>query len=131
MRKLFSTLALVLGVSLLAGGMVGCQGQERERMAEVPPPAFDEAEDFEPVAVNDYDDEPVAVDPDEAREGGASDDEAASAGGTRYTIQRGDTLWSIANDHYGDGQRWREIVDANPNLNTERMPVGEEIRLPD
>jgi hypothetical protein len=30
-----------------------------------------------------------------------------------YVVAPGDTLWSIAETHYGDGRAWRRIVDAN------------------
>lgn len=29
------------------------------------------------------------------------------------TVHRGDTLWSLAEEHLGDGQRWRELAEAN------------------
>lgn len=29
------------------------------------------------------------------------------------TVQRGDTLWSLAEEHLGDGQEWRSIADLN------------------
>ena len=31
-----------------------------------------------------------------------------------YTIQKGDTLFRIAKDRYGDGTMWQKIVNANP-----------------
>lgn len=52
------------------------------------------------------------------------------AAGRTYTIQRGDTLWSIAANQYGNGQKWRDIVNANPSLVPERLAVGQTIRLP-
>ena len=39
-----------------------------------------------------------------------------SAAPVRYTVQRGDTLSSIARDHYGEGRDWRKIRDANPDI---------------
>lgn len=32
---------------------------------------------------------------------------------TSYTVQKGDTLWSIANKIYGDGNQWKRIQEAN------------------
>lgn len=34
---------------------------------------------------------------------------------TEYTVKRGDSLWSIAETHLGDGRRYGEIVDLNPS----------------
>ncbi|MEM6551614.1 MAG: LysM peptidoglycan-binding domain-containing protein [Planctomycetota bacterium] len=47
-----------------------------------------------------------------------------------YTIRKGDRLWKIAQQEYGDGQRWVDILEANPGLDPKRMTVGEEIVLP-
>lgn len=47
-----------------------------------------------------------------------------------YTVQRGDTLWSIATRTYGDGKRWRHIVSANQGLDPTRLRVGQKIILP-
>ncbi len=34
---------------------------------------------------------------------------------TIYTVERGDTLWSIAQKLYGDGNKWRLIYEAEEN----------------
>lgn len=48
----------------------------------------------------------------------------------KYKIQKGDSLWKIAEREYGDPMRWTEIRDANPNLNLKRLQIGTEITLP-
>jgi nucleoid-associated protein YgaU len=55
---------------------------------------------------------------------------SAPASATNYTVQRGDTLWSIASRHYGNGQKWRDIVAANPGISETRLPAGRTIVLP-
>lgn len=55
---------------------------------------------------------------------------APPSGSGMYTIQRGDTLWSISTRTYGNGQRWRDIVSANPGLNPSKLRVGQTITLP-
>jgi hypothetical protein len=37
-------------------------------------------------------------------------------GGGWYTVAPGDTLWTIAEAHYGDGGAWRRLVEANRRL---------------
>ncbi|MBI1337236.1 MAG: LysM peptidoglycan-binding domain-containing protein [Phycisphaera sp.] len=59
----------------------------------------------------------------------APTDYAPSGGGT-YTIRKGDTLFSIAKRTYGSGNRWRDIVAANPGLVPEKLRVGQTITLP-
>jgi len=54
---------------------------------------------------------------------------APSAGST-YTIKKKDTLWSIAVTHLGNGQRYREIIAANPGLDPKKLAVGQTIKLP-
>jgi nucleoid-associated protein YgaU len=52
--------------------------------------------------------------------------------GTRYTIQPGDTLWSIAKAFYGKAALWERIHEANRGVITDpnRAPVGESIIIP-
>ena len=52
-----------------------------------------------------------------------------AADGT-YTIKKKDTLWSIASRRLGNGQRYRDILAANPGLDAKKLPVGKVITLP-
>lgn len=54
----------------------------------------------------------------------------ASAGGKNYTVQKGDTLWKIAQKHYGSGQKWQEIAKANPSIDPNKLKAGQQIVLP-
>jgi len=47
-----------------------------------------------------------------------------------HTVQKGDTLWSIAKDYYGDGREYKKIIDANPGLDAAKMKVGQELIIP-
>ncbi len=49
---------------------------------------------------------------------------------TIYTIQKGDTLWSIAKRLLGDGKRHKEILALNPGLEAKKLPVGKTIKIP-
>ena len=48
----------------------------------------------------------------------------------RYTIQKGDTLYDLAIEHYGAGRYWTRIQDANPGIDPNRLKVGQVILLP-
>ncbi len=49
---------------------------------------------------------------------------------TIYTVKRGDSLWKIAKNHYGNALRWKEIAAANPNVNPNRLQLGQKLTLP-
>lgn len=56
-----------------------------------------------------------------------------TAKSTGYTVKKGDSLWAIAQKHFGDGSRWKEIyasnkgtVGGNPNL----ILPGQNLKLP-
>lgn len=54
-----------------------------------------------------------------------------------YTVVKGDSAWRIAQKLTGDGNRWRELVEANPqkkranNGNFATLYAGEVLNLPD
>ncbi len=52
---------------------------------------------------------------------------------TFYTIQKGDTLWDIAQKHYGDGNKHHDIVAANLEVikDADKIYPGQTIRLPE
>ncbi len=58
----------------------------------------------------------------------------APAGPTRtHVVEPGDDLWSLAEHYYGDGQQWRAIARANPDLLTggpDRLTVGWRLAVP-
>jgi 5'-nucleotidase/UDP-sugar diphosphatase len=115
MRAILGTLAVL---ALVAGG---CQNKGKQATIEpdssvadiaapsyTPPPAEPVFAPVTPVA----DVTPVA-----------------STSGT-YTIKKGDTLYSIARNTYGDGKQWQRIASANPGINPHKLRVGQTIVLP-
>ena len=48
----------------------------------------------------------------------------------RYEVRRGDTLWSIAMNVYGDGKRWPDIAQANRISNPQRLRIGQLLVIP-
>lgn len=47
-----------------------------------------------------------------------------------YTIQRGDTLGGIAYRLLGSSHKWNRIAQANPDINPDRLFVGQNIIIP-
>lgn len=121
-----------------ATALVGC-GSDPEPVAEVPAPNVQaEPEPLPPVSVNqgstvDEQSTPqVTVGPDA---GNALDFEPeplppAEPQSRTYTIRKGDTLWSIAQRVYGNGQKWKDISAANPSIDPKKLAIGQEITLP-
>ena len=91
-----------------------------------------------PAASNDIANQPPVVNQDAAQseqaatsEDAASEAEQPAASGERkYTVARGDNLWDIAEQFYGDGAAWKKISEANPGLRPRALPVGREITIP-
>jgi nucleoid-associated protein YgaU len=55
---------------------------------------------------------------------------SGEAGVKSYTIKSGDTLSSIAVEHYGSERSWAKIAEANPNVDPNRLKIGQVIKLP-
>lgn len=55
-------------------------------------------------------------------------DEAEAAAQEEITVQSGDTLWDLAEDHMGDGHRYPEIVEASEGIT---QPDGARLTDPD
>lgn len=54
-------------------------------------------------------------------------------GETKYhTVESGDTLWAIATSHYGDGNKYPVIVDANQPMikDADEIYPGQVLRIP-
>ncbi len=50
-----------------------------------------------------------------------------------YTIQSGDSLWKIASKHYGDGNKWNALFEANREViqDPDKIYPGQQIRVPE
>jgi nucleoid-associated protein YgaU len=51
--------------------------------------------------------------------------------GKVITVQPGDSLWKIAEQHLGNGLLWRELISVNPGISDpSRILAGSQIVLP-
>jgi LysM repeat protein len=72
---------------------------------------------------------PVAAATGGAATGGAA---TATKGASKtYTVERGDSLWAIAERFYGDGDKYTRIAKANNITNPDRINPGQKIIIPD
>lgn len=106
MRKVL-LVAAVVGITVLTG----CKKKGEADMVDVPPPPP------MPDAAATYTPPPAEM-------------SAPAATGGTYTVQKGDTLWSIAARHYGNGQKWRDIMSANGMTDPKQLKVGQTLTLP-
>lgn len=139
MTRLLALPAFACTLALVAAG---CQNKQQAELETAPPPAAPEADPFDTAAdepkgfEEDFASQPPAPQP--ANEGNADPADAEEVtfsstpvtGGRTYTIRKNDTLWSLAQRFYGDGQKWVDIVDANPGINPKKLAVGQNITLP-
>lgn len=60
-------------------------------------------------------------------------EQESPAGGKTYTVVSGDTLWKIASDHYGKGNEYMKIFEANRDIleNPDRIKVGQVLKIPE
>lgn len=54
----------------------------------------------------------------------------AKRSGPTYVVRQDESLWKIAARTLGDGARWKEIADANPDINPDRISKGQTLVLP-
>jgi len=141
------TTALLLTTSLLA--LVACQNTKKSNqpLADVPPaPSDASAEVYTPpqpyedtassdIPAADYTSATPVTSSYSPSPGPAPAAPAASTtnyggGGQSYTVQRGDTLWSISRRYYGTGKEWRRIASANGISNERKLVIGQTLVIP-
>ncbi|KJF70557.1 5'-nucleotidase C-terminal domain-containing protein [Agrobacterium arsenijevicii] len=55
---------------------------------------------------------------------------AAAAAASKYVVEKGDSLWKIAAEKYGDGALWTRIAKANTLKHPNHIEIGEELEVP-
>ncbi|SCX25777.1 5'-nucleotidase C-terminal domain-containing protein [Agrobacterium rosae] len=53
-----------------------------------------------------------------------------AAAAAKYVVARGDSLWKIAAEKYGNGLEWKKIAEANALKRPNHIEVGEELNVP-
>lgn len=74
--------------------------------------------------------QPVVYDSAPAPQAQPVDTAATAMASGSYTVKKGDTLYGIARQRYGDGKQWTRIAEANPGLRPETLKVGQTIAVP-
>ena len=74
--------------------------------------------------------QPIVYDPVPAQQAQTVDTTTTAMAGGSYTVKKGDTLYGIARQRYGDGKQWTRIAEANPGLRPETLKVGQTIAVP-
>ena len=123
-----------IALSLAAVATIGCKSTETEPVSQVPPPNYAaQPEPLSPVAINQGSPgTALGGNPEDYNTGNFVPEPLppAQPASRTYTIRKGDTLWSIAQREYGDGQRWKDISAANPSADPKKLAVGQQITLP-
>jgi nucleoid-associated protein YgaU len=117
----------LMSVAML--GMVGCQTQSNSKPS-ADASTMDLTAPAGPVSGEAYAPPVDNPSPDVTATPSTPAMSALPASGNTYQIKPGDTLWKIAASHYGDGKKWKEIVDANPGLDPTKLRIGQTITLP-
>ena len=72
-----------------------------------------------------------SVNPSGDATSGATDGATTGTGQpSTYTVEANDTLRSIAEDVYGDAEKWRLIAEANDLDGSSQLQIGQELVIP-
>ena len=133
MKRAFTFIVLAWFAAVVAVFATGCQKKATDATAngsvmDVGSGGYAQAQAQQqttPVAP-----QPVVYDAAPAQPTQPVDTAATAMAGGSYTVKKGDTLYGIARQRYGDGKQWTRIAEANPGLRPETLKVGQTIALP-
>ena len=118
----------ILGGALIVGtAVVGCQQQAQKpaQTTSIRPAALDVSS---PAVSSTPTYQPAPVTPPANESTPAQSSAAATT--ASYTVKKGDTLYRIAKDRYGDGKQWQKIASANPGVSPSTLRVGQTLVIP-
>jgi len=119
-------------VAVLALGVIGCEQKREEELPQIDPAELEaSAPPPEPVPARTEGSGTPAVEVETPATQAPATTGSAGTPQT-YTIQRGDTLYSLARRFYGDGKLWTRIADANRDKirDVTAIPVGTVLTIP-
>ncbi len=129
-------------LSTAALAVAACENKQPQPTAHQETPPATTAEQ-QPVTLDPYATDPYASDsaapPRDTggaskapAKGGKSNTLIAGQGGRKHTVQKGDTLYSLARKYYNDPKRWKEIWEANKGAipDKDKLRVGTELAIP-
>lgn len=130
MKRAFTFIVLAWFAAVVAVLATGCQkkasdAQANESVMDVGGGYAQAPQPATPVAQ-----QPVVYDSAPAQPTQPVDTAATAMGGGSYTVKKGDTLYGIARQRYGDGKQWTRIAEANPGLRPETLKAGQTIAVP-
>jgi LysM repeat protein len=124
----FSVKKALLGLALISIGVAGCK---QNSMSSGSLPLNDSVVDLAPVTTSTPAYQPPAPSAIAApmAQPMSYDTNSSGANGS-YVVRKGDTLYGIARQSYGDGKQWTRIASANPGVRPETLKVGQKIVIP-
>lgn len=110
-------------VMVMALGALGCAEKREEELPQIDPAEFEATAPAPTTATPTVEVETP---------GAAVPAVPAQTAGETYTMQRGDTLYSLATRFYGDGKLWTRIAEANRDKfrDVTAIPVGTVLVIP-
>jgi len=110
-------------VMVMALGALGCAEKREEELPQIDPAEFEATAPAPTTATPTVEVETP---------GAAVPAVPAQTAGETYTMQRGDTLYSLATRFYGDGKLWIRIAEANRDKfrDVTAIPVGTVLVIP-
>ncbi len=82
---------------------------------------------------------PISIEPDvtvsadenkSLTAGGSESTDSSAKAATTHVVKAGETLYQIARHYYGNGEKYRLILKANPKISASRLRPGQKLIIP-